>query len=64
MRLSPRVIALAVLAAAIILAVVVYLQSRKPDCDCYFPNEGDYGIYREGGGCAIVECEPPRDKKR
>lgn len=65
MKLSRGFILLTALAAAAVAAaVVLYLQSRRPDCDCFFPNEGRYGVYREGGGCALVDCKPPEKRRQ
>jgi hypothetical protein len=41
---------------AIALTVLGYRRSGKPDCNCYFPNTGRYGVLSGGGKCIVTEC--------
>ena len=50
-----------VLALVVIAGLYVYRRSTtKPKCDCMFPNSGRYGVIGLGGGCRVVDCEPPK----
>ncbi|HEX8283140.1 MAG TPA: hypothetical protein VF588_07285 [Pyrinomonadaceae bacterium] len=50
---------------AIALVAVNYRLSTKPDCNCFYPNSGRYGVLSGGGECVVSECvqrkkqEPP-----
>lgn len=54
-------LAIAVLCAAVV--VVLYLRSatKRPTCDCFYPNAGVYGV-KTNGKCVETDCEPPKSQ--
>jgi len=52
---------IAVLCAA--AAIVLYLRSttKRPPCDCIYPNTGVYGV-KSNGKCVETDCEPPKSQ--
>jgi hypothetical protein len=55
-KLLANIILLSIVASLIWL-VLNYLE-EKPACNCYFPNSNTFGVYQEGRGCQIIECQP------
>jgi hypothetical protein len=55
--LRSRVGLLLAFTLACVAATVTLLGLRDgtPDCDCYYPNTGNYGV-SAGGGCAVKKC--------
>jgi hypothetical protein len=44
-------------------AIVLYLRSttKRPPCDCIYPNTGVYGV-KSNGKCVETDCEPPKSQ--
>lgn len=43
------------LACGAATVALVGLRGGAPDCDCYYPNAGSYGV-SSGSGCAVTKC--------
>lgn len=45
------------------LVAAAYFRKGEPECNCFFPNTGKYGVMGGGGKCVPTACVPPRKKQ-